>query len=176
MRNPIFIITKAITHLSFRHLLQLFSLVGRHPWFSIMGFWATIKAFGIAQQNFPTSASGNGVGNSFRHALWSALIISYGCKISSPQKAKDYCWKMTNLHEELFPNHPLEKQMDLHNNRIGMDLFFEMLPGIHRQFFETSFLVEKLLAKTQTAIIITDAASFSTSEMVYIQDNNCEIA
>ena len=172
MRNPTLIITKAIAHLSFRNLVRLFLLVSSHPWLSIMGFWATLKAFGIAQQIFPASASGNGVGNAFRHALWSALIISYGCKISSPQKAKHYCLKMTNLHEELFPNKPLEKQMDLHNNKIGIDLFFEMLPSIHRQFFETSFLVDALLAKTKTAIVITDTVSFPTNEMVCIQDNN----
>ena len=79
---------------------------------------------------------------------------------------------MTNLHEELFPNAPLEKQMDLHNNQIGIDLFFEMLPGIHRQFFETSFLVEKLLKKTETAVAVESSKDFMKNEMVYIKDDN----
>ena len=39
--------------------------------------------------------------------------------------------------------------MDLHNNKGGRDYFMQLLPTIHRQFFETSFFVEKLLALTQ---------------------------
>lgn len=79
---------------------------------------------------------------------------------------------MTNLHEELFPNEPLEKQMDLHNNQIGIDLFFEMLPGIHRQFFETSFLIEKLLKKTEFAVAVESSKDFIKNEMAYIKDDN----
>ena len=53
------------------------------------------------------------------------------------------------MHEDLFPNEPLQRKMDLHNNKVGRDYFMQLLPTIHRQFFETSFFVEKLLALTQ---------------------------
>ena len=33
---------------------------------------------------------------------------------------------MTSLHEELMPNHPLEKEMDLHNNEVGRLVFKEL--------------------------------------------------
>ena len=53
------------------------------------------------------------------------------------------------MHEDLFPNEPLQRKMDLHNNKVGRDYFMQLLPTIHRQFFETSFFVENLLALTQ---------------------------
>ncbi len=76
---------------------------------------------------------------------------------------------MTNLHEELFPNEPLEKKMDLHNNIIGMDLYMELLPGIHRQFFETSFFEEKLSEKLETAKIIKNLEDDFGNDLVYLQ-------
>ena len=76
---------------------------------------------------------------------------------------------MTDLHEELFPNEPLEKKMDLHNNKVGMDLFMELLLGIHRQFFETNFFVEKLFVKTKTAKILTDLKDDFGSDLVYLK-------
>ena len=53
------------------------------------------------------------------------------------------------MHEDLFPNEPLQRKMDLHNNKVGRDYFMQLLPTIHRQFFETSFFVDQLLALTQ---------------------------
>lgn len=75
---------------------------------------------------------------------------------------------MTDMHEELFPNEPLETKMDLHNNQIGMDLFMEMLPGIHRQFFESSFFVEKLKVMTKNAEILNDVDQSLGQALVYL--------
>lgn len=75
---------------------------------------------------------------------------------------------MTDMHEELFPNEPLETKMDLHNNQIGMDLFMEMLPGIHRQFFESSFFVEKLKVMTKNAEILNDVDQNLGQALVYL--------
>lgn len=141
-----------------------------HPLFSIMGFFAILRSFSLAQKHFPKTHSNNGIGNAFRHSLWNCLILMYCCKISSPQKALDYCKKMTDLHEELFPNEPLETKMDLHNNQLGINLFVELLPGIHRQFFETSFFVEKLMQKTKTAKILEKLEDDFGDEMVYLKD------
>lgn len=141
-----------------------------HPLFSIMGFFAILRSFSLAQKHFPKTHSNNGIGNAFRHSLWNCLILMYCCKISSPQKALDYCKKMTDLHEELFPNEPLETKMDLHNNQVGINLFMELLPGIHRQFFETSFFVEKLMQKTKTAKILEKLEDDFGDEMVYLKD------
>lgn len=141
-----------------------------HPLFSIMGFFAILRSFSLAQKHFPKTHSNNGIGNAFRHSLWNCLILMYCCKISSPQKALDYCKKMTDLHEELFPNELLETKMDLHNNQLGINLFMELLPGIHRQFFETSFFVEKLMQKTKTAKILEKLEDDFGDELVYLKD------
>lgn len=141
-----------------------------HPLFSIMGFFAILRSFSLAQKHFPKTHSNNGIGNAFRHSLWNCLILMYCCKISSPQKALDYCKKMTDLHEELFPNEPLETKMDLHNNQVGINLFMELLPGIHRQFFETSFFVEKLMQKTKTAKILEKLEDDFGDELVYLEE------
>jgi len=149
---------------------KLLGLTLPHPLFSLMGFYATLRSFSLAQKHFPKTHSNNGIGNAFRHSLWNCLILMYCCKISSPQKALDYCKKMTDLHEELFPNEPLETKMDLHNNQLGINLFVELLPGIHRQFFETSFFVEKLMQKTKTAKILEKLEDDFGDEMVYLKD------
>lgn len=140
-----------------------------HPLLTIFSFYATVKTFVLAQKHFPKSSSESGIGNAFRHGLWSCLILMYCSKITSPHKALNFCQKLTDLHEELFPNEPLEKKMDLHNNKVGMDLFMEMLPGIHRQFFETSFFIEKLFEKTKTARIFTDADGDYGNELIYLK-------
>lgn len=58
------------------------------------------------------------------------------------------------MHEDLFPNQPLETKMDRHNNQVGMDYFMSLLPGVHRQFFESSFFVDELRKKTKNAVLI----------------------
>ncbi len=148
--------------------MKLLRLTFPHPLFSILGFYATLKSFSLAQKHFPKTHSNNGVGNAFRHSLWTCLIMMYCCKVSSPKKALDYCKKMTDLHEELFPNKPLETKMDLHNNQIGLDYFMELLPGVHRQFFETSFFVKGLKDKTERAKVLTSLDDNFQGYLVFI--------
>ena len=169
MRN-ISIIFNALRSLSFDKIKKVMGLTLPYPLFSIMGFFAILRSFSLAQKHFPKTHSNNGIGNAFRHSLWNCLILMYCCKISSPQKALDYCKKMTDLHEELFPNEPLETKMDLHNNQVGINLFMELLPGIHRQFFETSFFVEKLMQKTKTAKILEKLEDDFGDELVYLKE------
>lgn len=170
MRKTILLIFNTLRHLSFKKMLRLARLVLRHPLFSLLSFYATVKAFMIAKKRFPETSSTNGIGNAFRHSFWCCLIMMYCCKISSPQKALKWCKEMTDMHEELFPNKPLETKMDLHNNQLGMNLFMEMLPGIHRQFFEKSFFIEVLLKKLKTAKIINNLDDDAGNELVYLSE------
>lgn len=164
------ILLNTLRTLSFTKVLKLLRLTVPHPLFSLLAFYATVKSFSLAQQHFPKTNSNSGIGNAYRHALWTCLIMMYCCKISSPEKSLDFCKRMTDLHEELFPNKPLEKKMDLHNNKVGMNLFMELLPGIHRQFFETNFFVEKLFVKTKTAKLLTSLEENFGSELVYLEN------
>ena len=127
MRKTALIFVRTLSTLTFKKIVKLLSVTLPHPLFSILSFYATIRSFLIAKKYFPETNSTNGIGNAFRHALWTCLIMMYCCKISSPKKSLDFCKKITDLHEELFPNKPLETKMDLHNNKVGMNLFMEML-------------------------------------------------
>ena len=169
MKRTIKIIFNTLATLSFRKILKLLRLTIPHPLFSILAFYATTKSFVLAQKQFPKTSATSGIGNAYRHSLWTCLILMYCSKISSPEKALNFCTKMTNMHEELFPNEPLEKKMDLHNNKVGMDLFMELLPGIHRQFFETSFFQEKLLEKLKTAKILKNIDDNFGGELIYLE-------
>lgn len=170
MKRTIKILFNTLRTLSFSKILMLLKLTVPHPLFSILAFHATMKSFMIAQKKYPKTSSSNGIGNAYRHALWTCLILMYCSKVSSPEKALEFCRKMTNLHEELFPNEPLEKKMDLHNNKVGMKLFMDLLPGIHRQFFETSFFDEKLSKKLETAKILRNLEDDFGDDLVYLKD------
>ena len=169
MRKIAKIIFNTLSTLSLKKIIKLLSLVLPHPLFAILSFYATIKSFTLAQKHFPKTNSNDGIGNAFRHALWCCLIMMYCCKISSPEKSLKWCKKMTDLHEELFPNEPLQTQMDLHNNKVGMDLFMELLPGIHRQFLETGFFIDVLLKKTKTAAVLRHPDENHGKELVYLE-------
>lgn len=164
------IVFNTLRSLSFKKLMKLFATVLPHPLFCILAFYATVKAFSIAEKLYPKTASKNGRGNAFRHSFWCCLIMMYCCKVSSPEKALKFCKEITDLHEELFPNEPLETKMDLHNNKVGMDYFMEMLPGIHRQFFEKSFFVEELQRKTTQAKLLQDLNDEFDGFLVYLKD------
>lgn len=161
---------RSLRSLSTEKILKLIGLALRYPHFSILSLFATLKTYSIARKLFSETNSTSGVGNAFRHALWTCLILMYCCKISSPKKAIVYTQKFTDMHEELFPNKPLEKRMDLHNNKIGIELFKELLEGVHRQFFETSFFVDKLLEKTKSAQLLTDLNQTLDNELVYLNE------
>lgn len=170
MRSTAKVVLNTIRTLSFRKIAKLTSVALKNPLFSLFSFWATLRSFMLAKKYFPDTNSANGIGNAFRHALWCCLIMMYCCKISSPRKSLVFCKKITDLHEELFPNEPLEQKMDLHNNQVGMHLFMEMLEGIHRQFFETAFFVDKLFEKTKTAKILTEIDEEFGNELIYLAD------
>ncbi|AZA52791.1 DUF6973 domain-containing protein [Chryseobacterium sp. G0201] len=159
-----------IRSMSFKKICRLLSLVLPHPLFSLLSFYATMQAFTIAQKRFPETASNNGIGNAFRHALWCAFILMYCSKISSPEKALDFCKRITDMHEELFPNKPLETKMDLHNNKIGMDYFMELLPGIHRQFFEKGFFIDALIDKMKDAKVLKNLDDDFAGHLVYLDE------
>lgn len=168
MKNALKILFKSLRSLSFDKIVRLLRLTLRNPIFSVLGLYATLKTFTLAKKYFPITNSAHGIGNAFRHALWTSLMMMYCCKISSPQKSYVFCKRFTDMHEELFPNEPIETKMDLHNNQVGLNIFMEMLPGIHRQFFETGFLIDKILEKTKTAKILQSVDENPGNELVFL--------
>lgn len=170
MARPTRIILKSLSTLSIGKIMSLLGLVLRHPFFTLLTFHATQKAFLYSKKHFPNSHSTDGKGNAFRHAYWCCLIMMYCCKISSPKKSLEWCKKFTDMHEELFPNEPLQKKMDLHNNQVGMDLFMQMLNGIHRQFFERNFFIPIIKEKLKTAQVLKEEHQPLGEELVYLEE------
>ncbi|HIC8645259.1 TPA: DUF6973 domain-containing protein [Elizabethkingia meningoseptica] len=156
--------------LTFKKFIRLLKLSLSNPIFSVLSFIATVRAYTIAKKYYPRTNSTDGKGNAFRHALWCCLILMYCCKVSSPRKCLQWCKKVTDFHEEIFPNEPLQTKMDLHNNSVGIQFFESLLPGIHRQFFETSFFIKELIEKTDQAFFVTNMEEEITAEqLMYIQ-------
>lgn len=170
MRKFIQIFINALRSLSFNKIMTILGIGIAHPLFSILYFYASFKAFNIAKKLYPKTSSTNGEGNAFRHSFWMCMIMMYFCKVSSPQKSLIWCKKLTDLHEDLFPNKALETMMDLHNNKIGMDYFMSLLPGTHRQFFESSFFIEELKKKTAEAIILKHVDQTLDDRLVYLEE------
>lgn len=156
--------------LTFKKFIRLLKLSLSNPIFSVLSFIATVRAYTIAKKYYPRTNSTDGKGNAFRHALWCCLILMYCCKVSSPRKCLQWCKKVTDFHEEIFPNEPLQTKMDLHNNSVGIQFFESLLPRIHRQFFETSFFIKELIEKTDQAVFVTNMEEEITAEqLMYIQ-------
>ncbi len=93
----------------------------------------------------------NGKANAFRHALWNILICQTTFRITK-NKEKSIAWtqKITDLHEKLAPNKPIETEMDLHNNEIGRKYFLNLAMSFEEEMI--SFLKEN----TQKAKKVTD--------------------
>ena len=166
-------IFQIIKNLSLKQGFIFMALFVQQPWFSILTLYATLKTMAMAQQYYPTSHQLSGRGNAFRHSLWCCMILNYCCKISSPRKAMLWCQKFSNRYEELFFSSCEAKIMDLHNNKVGMLLFEEMLPGIHRQFFESNFFVPILKQKAEEAVLFNcqNYPFVCAKTMIFISEN-----
>ena len=68
----------------------------------------------------------NNKANAFRHALWNFLICKKVAKIDkNDQKCVIWAEIFTDLYEKVTKNEILAKQMDLHNNRVGRNVFLD---------------------------------------------------
>ena len=85
---------------------------------------ATNKSVAYATKHFGKQHQYNNPANAFRHALWSYLI-AVNCLKQDQQKDEIIRWtiKITDMHEDLFPNKPLARAMDIHNNHLGVHYF-----------------------------------------------------
>ena len=85
---------------------------------------ATNKSVAYATKYYGKKHQKNNPANAFRHALWSYLI-AVNCLRHEQQKDDIIQWaiKITDMHENLFPNEPLARAMDIHNNHLGVHYF-----------------------------------------------------
>jgi hypothetical protein len=82
-----------------------------HPYHAYAISQAFIKSVRETDKRFPINGL-NDESDAFRHCLWSAFLTRDIGYFSALQ--------FTTIHEWFPSNHQDEKEMDLHNNRIGM--------------------------------------------------------
>ena len=111
-------IWKVIKSLKYKQLKSAFFLFLKKPLFVYPTLKATVTSYKISQKEFPKTHYLNGKANAFRHALWNIIICNECNKwVINIEKAVSWAKTITDWHEELSPNKPLDKAMDLHNNK-----------------------------------------------------------
>ncbi|UJH90013.1 hypothetical protein LZ575_13810 [Antarcticibacterium sp. 1MA-6-2] len=115
------------------------------PRYLIPSYKTTKETIVLCNNLFGYQHHSNNRTNAFRHALWNFKLCQRCLKTAgSSEKSAVWAKTITDLHEELLPNDELCNQMDLHNNRIGRDLF--------RKFSEINFdVISHLMQMMETA-------------------------
>jgi RHS repeat-associated protein len=90
-----------------------FWLALRHPLNALKVRQLADEALKEVQKEYPDSLH-NGKGDACRHVKWSALMTREKCA----KRAKEW----GDAHEDFPDNPPAEKEMDLHNNKVGRDM------------------------------------------------------
>lgn len=163
MKNKFKIVKRLSAGLSWRMFKALLS----KPLLLLPTAWATVESVMFSEINFKEAHGGQGVANAFRHAAWNLLIAKNCLLFTSAEKSIEWAKFVTDLHEECFPNEAFDQMMDLHNNRIGRELFVELSEvNIHSK----KKMIEFLVKKTETAVGLNDEKKFKDypNEMVYL--------
>jgi hypothetical protein len=109
-----------VKRFNFKQILRLSVVVLQNPLLIYPTIKATKRAMTICDLQYGNAHHKNGKANAFRHALWNMLICRNAFRITKKkEKAIDWAQKITDLHEKIAPNLPIETAMDLHNNEIG---------------------------------------------------------
>ena len=113
-----------LKRVDFKNILKVIFIGLSRPHF----IWPTIKAtkdcIAISTKNYGKLHHKNGPANAFRHAFWNYLIAKRCFKWQRNEEiALAWAKKVTDWHEDSFPNKQLPKAMDLHNNEVGRFVF-----------------------------------------------------
>lgn len=85
-----------------------------HPWHAFSIKSATTKALNESRLRFGSGSLHNGAGDAFRHCFWSAILArDIGAELALT---------FTSAHEQRMGLPPDEVEMDLFNNRIGIEI------------------------------------------------------
>lgn len=130
--------------------------------------WATVQSILYAEKFFHEAHGGRGVANAFRHAVWNLLIAKNSAFYTKKEDAIQWAKFITDMHEECFPNEPFDNLMDLHNNRIGREMYAKLSDSNRT----TKEMLRALFIKSQSGKGLTDESEFSNypDEMVYFSE------
>ncbi|GGX11535.1 DUF6973 domain-containing protein [Aquimarina muelleri] len=154
-----------VKQLNFWQLFRLAKILIQNPLFIYPTLQATRKTLVICDALYKKEHHRNGKANAFRHALWNIWIcLAIFKRTNNKEKSTNWAKKITDLHEKLAPNSAIEKEMDLHNNKIGRQYFFNLSTTSEEE------IVAFLKQNTQKAKRITDLKEISNhkNNLVYL--------
>ncbi|MBO0352936.1 hypothetical protein J0656_02830 [Muricauda ruestringensis] len=135
------------------------------PHFILPTIKATKDCIAISTKNYGKLHHKNGPANAFRHAFWNYLIAKRCFNWQRNEEAV-LVWakKVTDWHEDSFPNKQLAKAMDLHNNEVGRFIFVKNTEKTEQE------IVELLRKMTLESIKIDEKSTLSEhkNRMVHI--------
>ncbi len=122
-----------------------------------------------AKREFPETHGKKGQANAYRHAFWNSLI-SFECKKWSKNTRRILAWTklITDKHEQLSPNEPLDEQMDLHNNKIGRNLY------VASSFTSVDEISKTIKSRMERAVKIKtlEDIKLHPTSLVYIKEDD----
>ena len=149
----------------FKNILKAAFIGLSRPHFILPTIKATKDCIAISTKNYGKLHHKNGPANAFRHAFWNYLIAKRCFNWQRNEEAV-LVWakKVTDWHEDSFPNKQLAKAMDLHNNEVGRFIFVKNTEKTEQE------IVELLRKMTLEYIKIDEKSTLSEhkNRMVHI--------
>lgn len=151
--------------LDLRQFLTLSLAFALKPRYIYPTYKATKETVAICNRLFGSKHHEDNRTNAFRHALWNFKICERCYRtLGSEEKAVNWSRKITDLHENLFPNEDLARIMDLHNNRIGRVVF---LNSINQTVDPIGKLEEKM--KEAVKVKTKEEVENATNKLVFLE-------
>ncbi|WP_375326015.1 hypothetical protein [Flagellimonas sp. GZD32] len=137
----------------------------RRPHFILPTIKATKDCISISTKYYGKLHHKNGPANAFRHAFWNYLIAKRCFQWQKNEEAVlNWAKKVTDWHEDSFPNKELPKAMDLHNNEVGRFIFEQQHDKSEKEIVE----LLKQMAQESTKIDENSVLSEHKNRMVHI--------
>jgi len=126
-----------LKRVDFKNILKVIFIGLSRPHFILPTIKATKDCIAISTKNYGKLHHKNGPANAFRHAFWNYLIAKQCYKWQQNEKTV-LAWakKVTDWHEDSFPNKKLPKRMDLHNNEVGRFIFEQNMENTEKEIIE----------------------------------------
>lgn len=154
-----------LKRVDFKNILKGVFIGLRRPLFILPTIKATKDCISISTKNYGKRHHKNGPANAFRHAFWNYLIAKRCFQWQKNEEAVlNWAKKVTDWHEDSFPNKELPKAMDLHNNEVGRFIFEQHSEKSEQEIVE----LLKQMALESTKIDDNSVLSYYKNRMVHI--------
>lgn len=156
-----------IRSLNLRQFAQFVSLFITRPLLIAPTFKASKQTMAICDKMFGKSHHKSNRANAFRHALWNILICQKTVKkTKNAQKSTIWAKKVTFLYEKATQNKNLDKEMDLHNNEVGRNLFLLHFDQKEPKIIE---ILQEMMKNAEKIVKIEEFSNYK-KQLVFIED------